>query len=340
MRNLTGVSRTRTAWLVTAVMVSIGTSAWADACKGPPERTDITFMADWLPTTSTQGGFWQAKLKGYYEEAGLNVEIVAPANPADPIKLVARQRVDFALSYTPEIMIARDTGIPVIAIGSSARNLVSGLVALPESGITKAADFKGKTLGVGAQLQATSFTATALASGGLTKDDVKIVDPGYSATQLLVEGKVDAVYGLSYFEQLVADMIRQKEGKAPVVFLNYRDLGVPPLYYQLVVANEDFLASHPNTACHFLDASKRGILDWVKDGDLVTKYVAEQEDYFTLEQHQRSYEMARNDWLAADGSVFTMEEEPWKLGQDWALKYGLITVGSDPKSYFTNAYIP
>ena len=84
--------------VVAAGLSLVATGAPAQSCPGKPETNKVILMADWLPVTVSQGPFWEAKLNGYYADEGLDVDIIAPANPADPIKLVARERVNFSLN--------------------------------------------------------------------------------------------------------------------------------------------------------------------------------------------------------------------------------------------------
>ena len=330
--------------MAAAVVISMGvwgsSPAQAASCAGPAEVSKVILMADWIPVTVSQGPFWEALLRGYYKDEGLDVEIIAPANPADPIKLVARERVTFSLTYVPEVMISRDTGIPVIAVATTLRKLVSGFMSLKESSIMTPADLKGKIIGSGPKLDAQAFLDTLLANGGLTRKDVQVVDPGFAHIPFVIEKKVHAAHSLTYFEQAIADLILMGQGKAPVNFMPYTDFGVPQFYYQLIVASESWTQRNPNATCRFLKASLKGLEDWRKDGSTSLDYVVKNNDVFSRAEHEVGYHMSVNDWVAADGTAFRQEVGPWKTAQDWAMKYKLISVGSDPTEYFTNDYLP
>ena len=314
--------------------------AQAAPCDGPAEVAKITLMADWIPVAVSQGPFWEAFLNGYYKDEGLEVEIIAPANPADPIKLVARERVNFSLTYVPEVMMSRDTGIPVIAVATTLRKLVSGFMSLSETGIKSPADLKGKIVGVPPKMDFQAFFKTVVKTGGIGAKDVKMIDPGFGGIKLLLAKKVDATGALTYFEEVIANLALSKEGKPPVNFLLFADNGVPQFYYQLVVANENWVKKNPHATCRFLRASIRGVKQWVENADTSFDYILKKNDVFTLEEQRLGYEMAKPDWVAADGTIFGMDVEPWRTAQAWALEQKLITVGADPSSYFTNEYLP
>ena len=318
----------------------IATGAWAQSCAGKPETNKIILMADWLPVTVSQGPFWEAKINGYYADEGLDVTIIAPANPADPIKLVARERVNFSLTYVPEVMISRDTGIPVVAIATTLRHLVSGFISLESSNISHPRDLKGKIVGTGPKLDAQAFLDTLLETGGITRKDVKVVDPGFAHIPLTLEGKVHVAHALSYFEQAIADMILKKNNKPPVRFMAYTDFGVPQFYYQLIVASKLWTKRNPNATCAFLKASMKGHTDWRNGGKNSLAYVVKANDIFTEAEHKVSYDLSYKDWVGPNGELFVQEVGPWKTAQEWAMKHKLITVGSNPNTYFTNAYLP
>jgi putative hydroxymethylpyrimidine transport system substrate-binding protein len=336
--------RTKAGYLAIAAAAAIGVSmlspaAVAAPCDGPVESAKITVMADWLPWAS-QGPMMAAQLGGYYKDEGLEVEIIAPANPADPIKLVARERVTFSLTYVPEVMLARETGIPVISVAAFMRVLGSGLFYLSDSPVNGVADLKGKIVGVGPKQDAQAFLATTLASAGLTKEDVQVVDPGYAHVPMVVTGKVAAAHGLVFGEGVVADLVLKGEGKPPVKWLLYREHGVPAFYYQLLVGNEDWVEANPNSTCRFLRATQKGTEKWLADPTDTLAVISKGNEAFTPEQHRGIFEATRTHWKEADGTIFTQEAGLWKDAQDWAVEQGLISVPADPSTYFTNDFNP
>lgn len=336
--------RTHTRYAAMLIAAALAAPLVANAgmsCDGgPAEVKEITVMADWLPWAS-QGPMMAARINGYYDDEGLAVNIIAPANPADPIKLVARERVNFSLTYVPEVLMSRDTGIPVVAIATTLRKIVSGLTSLDESGISSPADLKGKTVGQNVKMDAQAYLDTILAADGLSRDDLKVIDPGYAGISLALAGKVHAFHSLHYGEWMMINMELAKMGKKPARFLAYTDHGVPQFYYQLIVGNENWIERNPHATCRFLRASRKGLETWLEDADsLAIQHAIKANDIFTEAMHRESERLAKPDWVAADGTIFHQVEGPWETARDWAMKYKLISVGDDPSAYFTNAYIP
>ena len=106
-------------------VVLLAQGAWAAGCDKAAEVSKITIMGDWLPWSS-QGPVMAAQNKGYYKAEGFDVELISPPNPADPIKLVARQKVEFSMTYPPDIIQARETGIPVQSVAAILRSFPWG----------------------------------------------------------------------------------------------------------------------------------------------------------------------------------------------------------------------
>ena len=154
------------------------------SCAGAPEQGKVTMLADWL-IWAQQGPMISASINGLYEEAGLEVEIVAPANPVDNVKMAAARNVAFAMVDQIEFLLAREQGIPVKSIGAMIRDNTAGLVFLGDAPIAGPADLKGKTIGVNPRPDLDAQVDLILKGGGLTRADVKIVDPGYGAVELL-----------------------------------------------------------------------------------------------------------------------------------------------------------
>lgn len=322
----------------TFAIVVGGGAANAGECKGPSEVSKLTVMGDWLPWAS-QGPIIAAQLDGLYKAAGLEVELISPANPADPIKLVAREKVAFSLTYVPEVMFARETGIPVVAVATTLRKLVSGLFYLGDSDIKGPADLKGKILGVGSKQDAQAFLSTLLAAGGLKIEDVKVVDPVFAHIQFVLENKVTAAHGLTYGEGVVANDILVKNGKPPVKWLMYADYGVPNFYYQLLVGSETWVKRNPNATCHFLKATAAGVKSFKDKPDPVIDAMAKANEIFTRDQHRQIAEASMADWMDEKGGVFAQDVAVWTKAQDWAVAQKLITVPVDAAQYFTNDYL-
>ena len=94
-------------------------------------------------------GIYTALDRGFFRQAGLDVDPQVPSDPSAPIKEVAAGRVDLAVSYEPEVLLAADKGLDVEAVGAVVDSPLTSLISLPEGGIASAVDLNGKTVGTG-----------------------------------------------------------------------------------------------------------------------------------------------------------------------------------------------
>jgi putative hydroxymethylpyrimidine transport system substrate-binding protein len=322
-----------------AFALCTASQAQADMCGKPAETDKITVVADWLPWAS-QGPFYAASMKGFYKDEGLTVDVVSPATSTDPIKLVARERAEFSMTYVPDIMAARDTGIPVTSVAAMLRPLAYGMIVAPELKITSPAGFKGKTVGVSAIPATRAYFDSMLASVNLTEKDMDVVDPGYSNVTLLESGKLSAISGLSYSELMSANEQRAKDGKPNFLYWPFTDYGVPNFYFMVLAGNDSWLKEHPAATCRFLRATQKGYREFAANPDVYNKFFAEKNDVFNLQDHANMTKLTMQDWLSPDGKLFTQDESVWSKAQDWALKMKLISIESKPNEYFTNDYLP
>ena len=105
----------------------------------------ITAVLDWTPNTN-HTGLYVADSMGYFEEEGLDVTIIQPANGTSD-QLVASGRADFGVSYQESITFARLEGVPIISIGAIIQHNTSGFASVKSKGIETPKDFEGKNYG-------------------------------------------------------------------------------------------------------------------------------------------------------------------------------------------------
>lgn len=188
----------------------------------------LTVLLDWYPNPD-HAPLFVAEEQGFFKQQGLDVKLVSPTDPGDPLKLVAAGKADVAITYQPTLLLAVDNGIPVVRIATLIATPLNAVAVLQNSNIHTIADLKGKKIGYSVDGTDHVMLDTMLASAGLTEKDVTLINVHYGLTQALMSGKVDAVTGIMRnFEPFeMAD-----NGKPARVF-DYEDYGVP-LYDELI----------------------------------------------------------------------------------------------------------
>ena len=154
----------------------------------------ITLLLDWF-VNPDHGPIVVAQEKGYFAEVGLEVEIVAPADPNDPPKLVAAGKADLAVSYQPQLELQVHEGLPLKRVGTLVATPLNCLLVLQDGPIGTIADLEGGRIGYSVAGVERALLGSMLKRHGLTLDDVELVNVNFSLSPALMSKQVDAVIG-------------------------------------------------------------------------------------------------------------------------------------------------
>jgi putative hydroxymethylpyrimidine transport system substrate-binding protein len=199
-------------------------------------------------------GFLMAEANGYFADAGLKVVLSSPASPSWSIKYLLSDLVnaDFAVSHEPQVAIAVDNGLPIVAVGSLISQPTASFIWLKQSGIDRISDLKGKTIAVPGLPFQIGFLEDLLAGAGLKLEDVTIRRVGYEAVPFLVSGRADAIFGGS--ASLEGVELRSR-GLEPVITPVQ---GIPAYDELVLTAATDVVSKEPQLIRDFMAALSRG----------------------------------------------------------------------------------
>ena len=220
---------------------------------GPaPAAEKMTVILDWF-VNPDHAPLIVAREKGFFEDAGLEVELIAPADPNDPPKLVAAGKADLAVSYQPQLHVQVAEGLPLTRIATIVATPLNALVVLADGPVAGIADLKGRTVGFSVGGFEDALLAAMLSGAGLGLGDVTLVNVNFSLSPALISGQVDAVIGAyRNFELNQMDLVG-KPGRA----FYPEELGVPAYDELILVANNKTLGD-PRLR-RFVDALERGV---------------------------------------------------------------------------------
>lgn len=154
----------------------------------------MTVLLDWF-VNPDHGPIIVAQEKGYFADNNLEVEIVAPADPSDPPKLVAAGKADLAVSYQPQLHLQVHEGLPLKRVGTLVATPLNCLLVLEDGPIKSPADLKGKKVGFSVGGVEEAVLGTILKEHGLSLDDVELINVNWSLSPSLMSKQVDAVIG-------------------------------------------------------------------------------------------------------------------------------------------------
>ena len=240
------------------VLALLGLALTLAACgekseKVTPAAEPLSLTLDFYPNPD-HAGIYMAQKLGYFEEAGLDLSIHTPADPSAPIKLLAAGKTDLAISYEPEVLLARDQGLDVVSVAALVNTPLTSMIWLKKSGIQGVAGLRGKTIATAGIPYQDAYLKTILARAKLTPSDVKAVNVGYGLLPALVGGQAQAMLG--GFRNVEGVDLRLR-GKDPVV-TPVDELGVPTYDELVIVARRQRLEEDPEPIRLFLAALERG----------------------------------------------------------------------------------
>ncbi|EAV45648.1 thiamine biosynthesis associated protein [Stappia aggregata IAM 12614] len=238
--------------------------------SGPAQAGEkLTLLLDWF-VNPDHAPLVTAQTKGFFEAEGLDVEIIEPADPAMPPKLVAAGQGDIAVSYQPTLHAQIDEELPLKWIGTLVETPLNSLIVLKDGPIQELKDLKGKSIGFSVSGFEDAMLGQMLLSVGLTIDDVELVNVNFALSGSLLAGQVDAVIGGYRNFELTQLEIEGKPGKAffpeengvpifdELIYVVNKDKTDDPRFAKFLAAVEAatiYLSNHPEEAWNaFIEA--------------------------------------------------------------------------------------
>jgi len=235
-----------------AAFLLLAAPAWA--------QDRVTVLLDWF-INPDHAPLVMGVETGIYARAGLDVRLVAPADPNDPPKLIAAKQGDIAVYYQRGLHMAVDQGLPILRVGTLVATPLTTVTVLRSSPIQSVADLKGKRIGYSVAGSEQVALAGMLEHAGLSLRDVSLVNVSFALSSALMAGQVDAILGgFRNFELHQLD-IEGRPGRAfypeengvPVfdelIYVAHRDRRADPLLRRFVDATEaatHWLVNHPD----------------------------------------------------------------------------------------------
>ena len=210
----------------------------------------ITLLLDWF-INPDHGPVIIANEKGIFKEEGLEVQIIPPANPSDPPKLVAAGKADIAISYQPQLHMQVHEGLPVIRIGTLVATPLNCLLVLKDGPIKQLSDLKNKKIGYSIAGMEQALLSAILKKANINKDEVEYINVNWSLSPALMSKQVDAVIGAYRNFELNQMEIEGVEGKCFYI----EEEGVPPYDELIFIVNNQNI--NKNMLIKFLSAIEK-----------------------------------------------------------------------------------
>jgi putative hydroxymethylpyrimidine transport system substrate-binding protein len=213
----------------------------------------LTLMLDWFPNAD-HVGIYQALAEGDFSKAGLNVHVQVPSDPAAPLRLLGAGKIDAAISYEPEVLLARNQGLALVSVAAIVQEPLTSIVSVGSKHITTPAQLRGKKVGDAGISYQHAYLTTILAHAGAPASSVKEINVGANLVPAMLSGRVDATLGSFWnYEAIQLSMLK----KHPNV-IHMEQVGVPNYDELVVVVRKNTIVNHPDLVRRFVQALGRG----------------------------------------------------------------------------------
>ncbi|MCR2803864.1 ABC transporter substrate-binding protein [Paenibacillus soyae] len=246
------ILRTTVSLATVCALILTGCSSNKQA-ESEAELEELTVLLDWYPN-AVHTFLYAAEEQGYFEDAGLQVNLQTPAGTNDAVKLVATGKADLALSYQMQVAISRAEDIPVVSLAAIVRHPLNRVFALESSGIRSPKDLVGARIGYPSIPLDEAIVSTMVKTDGGDAASLNFQDIGWDLIPALTTEKVDAIVG-GYVNH--EKLLLEKEG-AELVTFDPSDFGVPDFYELVLVASESGVEENEDSYRKFIEAAAKG----------------------------------------------------------------------------------
>ena len=326
--------------LLALVAVALAVSACGereDPAPAPGGAERVSLTLDFFPNAD-HAGIYAAQATDAFREAKLSVDVRTPGDPASVLRLLEAGRTDLAISYEPEVLLARDRGADVVAIGALVQTPLTSVISVGDRAVRSPRDLRGRRVATAGIPYQAAYLKTILDRAGVPRDSVRTVDVGFDLVPALLSGKVDATLG-SFWNYEGGDVARR--GRRPSV-LRVERLGVPTYDELVVVAREEDARERGPVLRRFMQALARGHQALRRDPRTGLEPLLR-----ARPGADRGLEEAA---LRATLPVFfpededepfgTMDPSQWRRFGTFLQDQGLTTRGEDPARALTNEFLP
>lgn len=301
------------------------------------QLTEITFVLDWTPNTN-HTGIYVAQEKGYFKDAGLNVNIVQPPEDGAEV-LAASGKAQFAMSFQDSLAPAfsGDSRLPVTAVAAVIQHNTSGIISRKGEGMDRPRGMEGK-----------QYATWDLPIEKATIEDVVKADGGdFGKVNLIPSTITDEVTALKtksvdaiWIFYAWAGVKMELEGLETDYFA-FADLNpVFDFYTPVIIANDDFLKEKPDTAKAFLEAVSRGYKDAIQNPEEAASILCKAAPELDQELVMASQLYLADKYQADAKNWGYISPQRWNTYYNWLNEKGLVDEPIVENTGFSNDYLP
>ena len=302
---------------------------------GTSERVNL--VLDYLPNAD-HAGIYAALADGEFETAKLDVKPRTPSDPSAPLKLLAAGKADLAISYEPELLLARAKGADLVSIGALVQKPLTSIISLGKRPVRSPARLEGKKVGTAGIPYQDAYLETILEQAGADPERVRPINVGFNLVPALLTKRVDAVLGMFWNVEGV-ELARQD--KDPVI-LRMDEVGVPTYNELIVVARAADVRSRGPVLRRFMRALARGHAAVRRDIDAGAAALVKANPDLDRKLQRAQIRATLPVFFPADKDRPFGYQEPreWQRYAQWMVDNHLLPSTQTSQRSFTNEFLP
>ena len=323
------------ALMLVLVLAGCGERQEPSGAGGPDERLDL--VLDYLPNAD-HAGIYTAIDRGEFAAAELDVRPQTPTDPAAPLKLLAAGRADLAISYQPELLLARAKGAKLVSIGALVQKPLTSIVSLGSKAIREPRDLQDKKVGTAGIPYQDAYLRTILERAGVAPARVKSINVGFNLVPALLSRRVDAVLGMFWNVEGVELQRRRRDPQ----ILRVERIGVPTYNELIVVAREQDVRSRGPLLRRFMRALARAHLSLREHTGYGVDALAEAEPDLRRDLLREQIRATLPVFFPDSAKRPFGFHDPgeWRRYARWMFESDLLSSPPDAARAFTNEFLP
>lgn len=300
------------------------------------ERVEL--VLDYFPNADHAGIYTAKAGGGAFEQAGLDVRPRTPSDPSAPLKLLSAGRADLAISYEPELLLARAKGAKLVAIGALVQKPLTSIISIGDKAVREPGQLEGKRIGTAGIPYQDAYLKTIVNRAGLDPGSVRSINVGFNLVPALLTKRVDATLGAFWN---IEGVELQRRNRQPRI-LRMDQIGVPTYNELVIVAREQDVRKRGPLLRRFMRAmavGHRALRDDIDEG--VRALVKANPDLDAKLQRAQ---------VKATLPVFFPKEKDkpfgyqdpvaWKRYTQWMLDNDLLSSPAGANRALTNEFLP
>lgn len=318
--------------LIIIVAVVVGAIWFAQLNKETGEIENISIRLKWL-NQAQFAGFYYADKAGYYKGKGLDVTLNAGGVDFPAVQIVAGGSDHFGVTGADQVLLAREKGIPIVALAVIYRKSPFVLFSLKESGIDTPQELVGKKVGVKLGGNEELTYRALLKNAGVDSKQLEEIPVKFDITPLLTK-QIDVWPGYAINEPITAE-----EQGHPVSLIWPSDYGVN-LYADTLFTTEEIIRTKPDVVRKVVEATLKGWEEALENPEQAVTYTLQYSDKLTREHETKMMNSSIPLVKPDNNSVGFMDRTVWVSMQDLLLKQGFMKQAVDIDKAFTTEFLP